>query len=127
MPIPGRAAAMRFTVLLVGLLTCQTIRTPGTLNAPTHYTRSSLCVLETPQYDICHESNRVYLASSQTGRRHPPKSYQNPHTLQAEVHSLGVHSLTQISSGCSTLLCSLNHSNLTFKHSKFTFKNLCAL
>ena len=51
---------MRFTVMLVGLLTCQAIRTPSTLNAPTHYTRSRPCVLETPQYDICHGSNRVY-------------------------------------------------------------------
>ena len=59
MPIPTRAAAMRLTVMLVGLLKCQAIRTPSTLNAPTHYTRSSPCVLETPQYDICHGSNRV--------------------------------------------------------------------
>jgi len=51
---------MRLTVLLVGLLTCQTIHTPSTLNAPTHYTRSSPCVLETPQYDICYGSNRVH-------------------------------------------------------------------
>ena len=60
MPIPARAAAMRLTALLVGLLTCQPIRTPSTLNAPTHYTHSRPCVLETPQYDICHDSNRVH-------------------------------------------------------------------
>ena len=48
MPIPARAAAMRLTALLVKLLTCQAIRTPSTLNAPTHYTRSRPCVLETP-------------------------------------------------------------------------------
>ena len=60
MPIPARAAAMRLTALLVGLLTCQAIRTTSTLNAPTHYTRSRPCVLETPQYDICHGSNRVH-------------------------------------------------------------------
>jgi len=63
------------------------------------------------------------LASCRTGCRHPPKSYQNPRALQAEVHSLGVHSLTRISSGCWTLLCPLNHLNLTFKHWNFTFKN----
>ena len=67
------------------------------------------------------------LASCRTGCRHPPKSYQNPRALQAEVHSLGVHSLTRISLGCWTLLCPLNHSNLTFKHSNFTFKNPRAL
>ena len=60
MPIPARAAAMRLTALLVDLLTCQAIRTPSTLNAPTHDTRSRPCVLETPQYDICHGSNRVH-------------------------------------------------------------------
>jgi len=51
---------MRLTVLFVVLLTCQVIRTPSTLNAPTHYTRSNPCVLETPQYDIYHDSNRVH-------------------------------------------------------------------
>ena len=60
MPIPARAAAMRLIALLVGLLTCQATRTPSTLNAPTHYTRSRPFVLETPQYDICHGSNRVH-------------------------------------------------------------------
>ena len=47
---PARATVLRLTVLLVGLLTCQAIRTPSTprLIAPTHYTRSSPCVLETP-------------------------------------------------------------------------------
>ena len=52
----ARTAAMRLTVLLVGLLTC----TPSTLNAPTRYTRSSPCVLETPQYDTYHDSNSVH-------------------------------------------------------------------
>jgi len=51
---------MRLTALLVGLLTCQAIRTPNTLNAPTHYTHSRPCVLETPHYDICHDSNCVH-------------------------------------------------------------------
>ena len=57
---PARATAMRLTVQFVGLLTWQAIRTPSTLNVPTHCTCSSPCVLETPQYDICHRSNRVH-------------------------------------------------------------------
>ena len=60
MLIPARAAAMRLTALFVGLLAYQAIRTPNTLNEPTHYTRSRPCVLETPQYDIWHDFNRVH-------------------------------------------------------------------
>jgi len=44
----ARAAVLCLTVLLVVLLTCQTIRTPSTLITPTHYARSRPCVLETP-------------------------------------------------------------------------------
>ena len=67
---PSRAAALlvprhirnslRLTVLLVGLLTCQAIRTSSTLNAPTHYMRSSPCVLGTAQKNTCHGSHRVH-------------------------------------------------------------------
>jgi len=74
MPIPARAAAMRLTVLVVGLLTCQAIRTPRTLNVPTHYTRSRPCVLETPQYDICHVFNRVHARWLPTPTKILPKS-----------------------------------------------------
>ena len=121
-------------------------RTPSTLNAPTHYTRSSPRVLETPQYDICYGSNRMHarflpnwlptpskilpksscLASrgtfpwsafvdsdilgmlsaplplnhSNLTSKHSNFTSKNPRALQTEVHSLGVHSLTRISSGC---------------------------
>ena len=51
---------------------------------------------------------------------HPQKSYQNPRALQAEVHTLGVHPLNRLSLGCWTLLCPLNHPNLTFNHSNLT-------
>jgi len=70
---PARAAALRLTVLLVGLLTCQAIRTPSTLNAPTHYARNSPCVLETPQYNICHGSNRVHARFLPTWPQTPSK------------------------------------------------------
>ena len=72
MPIcwfPARAAAflmpkqmqhpLCLAVLLAGLFTCHSIRTSSTLHAPTHYTRSRPCVLDTPQKNTCHGSNRV--------------------------------------------------------------------
>jgi len=74
MSIPVRAAAMRLTALLVGLWICQAIRTPSTLNAPTHYKRSLPCVLETPQYDICHGPNRVHARWLPTPTKILPKS-----------------------------------------------------
>ena len=57
---PECATILCLTVLLVGLLTCHSIRTPSTLSTPTHYARSSPFVLETPQHNICHGSNDVH-------------------------------------------------------------------
>jgi len=94
MPIPARAAAMRLTVLVVGLLTCQAIRTPRTLNVPTHYTRSRPCVLETPQYDICHVFNRVHARWLPTPTKILPKSL----CLTSQGTFPWSHSLTRISS-----------------------------
>ena len=39
-----------------------------------HYTRSRPCVLETPQYDICHGSNRVHARWLPTPTKILPKS-----------------------------------------------------
>ena len=101
MPIcwfPARAAAflvpkqmqhpLCLTVLLAGLFTCHAIRTSSTLHAPTHYTRSRPCVLDTPQKKTCHGSNRVpvHARFCRLGCRNPQKSCQNPRALQAEVH-----------------------------------------
>ena len=50
---------LRLTVLLAGLFICQSLCTPSTLYAPTHYTRSRPCVLDTSPKNACHVSNRV--------------------------------------------------------------------
>jgi len=54
-------------------LTCQAIRTSSTLNAPTHYTHSSPCVLETPPKNTCHGSDRVHARSLPTWLLPPSK------------------------------------------------------
>ena len=93
---------LRLTVLLAGFFICQSLRTPSTLYAPTHYTRSRPCGLDTsPKNAIMSPTAcQCMHALRRIGCRNPQKSYQNPRALQAEVHSLGVHSLTRISLGC---------------------------
>ena len=65
-------------------------------------------------------SNRVHARFLPNYYWHPQKSYQNPRTLQAEVHTLGVHLLNRLFWAFERLSALSKPPNLTFNHSNLT-------
>ena len=132
MPIcwfPTRAAAflvprqiqhpLCLTVLLAGLFTCQSIRTSSTLHAPTHYTRNRPCVLDTPQKNTCHGSNRVPVRA-----RFSPNRLPQPSKILPKSSCLASRGTSPWSASVDSDILGMLNAPLSFQPPELDFQTL---